>query len=196
MHKFTHAKAWIWSGQTLPNPSYLQWVISLLHKLRLSIPTHVVIERTSNLRQKTRINSSITSGDTDHSGNKASELDGDEQSATIWPNFCRWYGSWTHGQEAEWIPSQRRYSCGGETKNSSHCRKLNTRAAFSDYLLPYHHRNKSITTFKAKFLVHFYKTDPYLLSIADSNEKFTKEVDKDKTIYFPTSLNTHQKEKR
>jgi hypothetical protein len=60
-------------------------------------------------------------------------------------------------------------------KNYFHCRKLNTsRAAFCVYLLPYHHINKTISIFTEKFITRFFETDPYLLSIADTNEKFTK----------------------
>ena len=163
MHKFTHAKARIWLGQTPSSPSYLQLVISLLHILHLSITTHVVTKRTGKLRRKVRISSSITSADKGHSGYKAphiivtSELDGDEQAESLFRHSSADdMAPWTHGQKAEWIPFQGRYNCGGETKNSSQCRKLNTsRAAFSDYLLPYHHRTKPSTTFKAKFLIHY-----------------------------------------
>ena len=152
------------------NDPVLNVLISQLHTLHLSISTHVVIERTSNLRQKSCIISSITLGDKDHSGNSVGTRWSWAVTVNISSLFWRWYGSWKHGQKAEWIPSQSRYSCSGEMKNSSHCRKLNTsRAALSDYLLPCHHRIKSITTFKAKLPIHFFKTDPYLLSVADTN---------------------------
>ena len=90
------------------------------------------------------------------------------------------------GQKTEWITSRSWYSCGGETKNSSHCRKLNTsRATFSDYLLPYQHRNNPIITFKAKFLIHFFKTDPYLFSIADTMKSSQNKSMKTKQSFFP-----------